>query len=62
MADPVTLTAGTIASLAFQKIIESSAGELAKKFTTDAIAKMDELRQAAWEKLRSKSAKVDASD
>jgi hypothetical protein len=59
MADPLTLTAGAIANLAFQKFIESGAGELAKKFTTEAIAKMDELRQAIWNKLRGKSAKVD---
>ena len=32
MADPVTtLTASTIATLAFQKFIDSAAGELAKK-------------------------------
>ncbi|GBO55861.1 hypothetical protein APA_4011 [Pseudanabaena sp. lw0831] len=59
MADPLTLTAGAIANLAFQKFIESGAGELAKKFTTEAIAKMDELRQAIWNKLRGKSVKVD---
>jgi hypothetical protein len=59
MADPLTLTAGAIANLAFQKFIESGAGELAKKFTAEAIAKMDELRQAIWNKLRGKSAKVD---
>jgi hypothetical protein len=33
MADPITLTAGAIATLAFQKFIEAGAGELAKKFT-----------------------------
>jgi len=59
MADPLTLTAGAIANLAFQKFIESGAGELAKKFTAEAIAKMDELRQAIWNKLRGRSAKVD---
>jgi hypothetical protein len=59
MADPVTLTAGAIATLAFQKFIESGAGELAKKFTEAAIAKMDELRQKVVEKLRGKSARID---
>ncbi|MGJ3248443.1 MAG: hypothetical protein ACFE0I_20470 [Elainellaceae cyanobacterium] len=35
MADPVTtLTASAIATLAFQKFIESGVGELAKRFTT----------------------------
>ena len=59
MADPLTLTAGAIATLAFQKFIEAGAGELAKKFTTDAIAKMDELRQKVVAKLRGKSERVD---
>jgi hypothetical protein len=59
MADPVTLTAGTIATLAFQKFIEAGAGELAKKFTEAAIAKMDDLRKKVVEKLRGKSARID---
>jgi hypothetical protein len=55
MADPVTtLTASAIASLAFQKFVESGAGELAKKFTEVAIAKMGELRQKIWNRLRGK--------
>jgi hypothetical protein len=37
MTDPITLTASTITSLAFQEFIKSGAGELAKKFTGDAI-------------------------
>lgn len=52
MADPVTLTAGAIATLAFQEFIKSGAGELAKKFTADAIAKMNDLRELIWNKLR----------
>lgn len=53
--DPVsTLTAAAIAELAFKKFIESSAGELAKKFTEGAIAKMDTLRQKIVEKLQGK--------
>ncbi|MGF1536955.1 MAG: hypothetical protein ACFB4J_10795, partial [Elainellaceae cyanobacterium] len=55
MTDPATaLTASAIATLAFQKFIESGAGELAKKFTTEAIAKMDVLLKRIWAKLRGK--------
>ena len=39
MTEPITATA--IAILAFQKFIESGSGELAKKFTVEAISKMD---------------------
>jgi tetratricopeptide (TPR) repeat protein len=49
-----SLTAAAIATLAFQKFIESGAGELAKKFTEAAIAKMDEIREKVWIKLRGK--------
>lgn len=53
MTDPITtLTVAAITDIAFRKFMESSASELAKKFTTDAIAKMDELRQKIWNKLR----------
>lgn len=38
MTDPVSLTAGAIATVAFQKFIESSAGELGRKYAMDAIA------------------------
>ncbi len=55
MTDPATIwTASAIASLAFQKFIESGAGELAKKFSTEAIAKMDTLLKRIWGKLRGK--------
>lgn len=55
MTDPATvLTASTIATLAFQKFIESGGGELGKKFTTEAIIKMDTLLKRIWMKLRSK--------
>jgi len=58
MPDPVitTLTASAIASLAFQEFIKSGAGELAKKFTAEAIAKMDDLRKLLWVRLRGKHA------
>jgi hypothetical protein len=60
MAEPVTaLTASALATLAFQKFLESGVGELAKKFTGAAISKMDELRQKIWDKLRGKSPRVD---
>ncbi|MEO0537533.1 MAG: hypothetical protein AAF215_27190 [Cyanobacteria bacterium P01_A01_bin.123] len=55
MADPVTLTVSTIATLAFTKFLETSAGELAKKFTQSAIEQMDTLRQKIWAKLRGNS-------
>jgi hypothetical protein len=57
MADP--LTAGALVALAAQKFVESSAGELAKKFTTEAIAKIPELWQQIKNKLQGRSAKVD---
>jgi hypothetical protein len=53
MTDPVTaLTASAIASLAFQEFIKSGAGELAKKFTAAAIARMNDLRELIWQKLQ----------
>lgn len=53
--EPVsTLTATTIATLAFQEFIKSGAGELAKKFTAEATSRMGELRQKIWERLRGK--------
>lgn len=52
MTDPLTLTAGAIASLAFQEFIKSGAGELATKFTAEAITKMGDLRKLIWDKLR----------
>lgn len=52
MVDPVTLTAGEIVILAFREFVKSGAGELAKKFTTEAISKMHDLRELIWNKLR----------
>jgi hypothetical protein len=54
MTDPIMLTASAIATLAFQEFIKSGAGELAKKFTGDAIAKMGQLRELIWNRLRGK--------
>ena len=60
MAESVTaITANALATLAFQKFLESGAGELPKKFTGTAIVKMDELRQKIRDKLRGKSPRVD---
>jgi len=53
MTEPITATA--IAILAFQAFIESGSGELAKKFTAEAISKMDILLNRIWTKLRGKS-------
>lgn len=50
MSDPVSLTAGAIATLAFQKFVESGAGELAKKFTEAGLKKID----ALYQKIRTK--------
>lgn len=61
MADPMTFTASAIANLAFQEFLKTSAGELAKKFSADAIAKMGELRQAIWNRLRGKNATAEAA-
>jgi hypothetical protein len=53
MTDPVTaLTASAIVSLAFQEFIKSGAGELAKKFTAEAVARMNDLRELIWQKLQ----------
>lgn len=50
--EPVTITAATIATLAFTKFLEGSVGKLSEKFTETAITKMDQLRQLIWNKLR----------
>jgi hypothetical protein len=61
MTDPITtLTASAKAThqesvtLAFQEFIKSGAGELAKKFTGDAIAKMKQLRELIWSRITGK--------
>jgi len=46
--EPISLTAGAIATLAFTKVFETSV----EKFTEAAIAKMDVLRKKIWDKLR----------
>ncbi len=54
MTDPAALTASAIATLACQKFLEAGAGELAKKFSTEAIAKMETLLERIWAKLMGK--------
>ena len=49
-----TVTASVITTLAFQKFIESGTDELAKKFTLEAINKIDTLLKRIWAKLRGK--------
>jgi hypothetical protein len=62
MADPITtMTASAIASLAFQEFIKSGAGELAKKFTGEAIAKMEQLRELIWNRLTGKHPAADVA-
>ena len=61
MSDPITLTAGAIATLAFQEFIKSSAGELAKKFSSEAITKLKDLRKKIVDKLWGKNDKLDAA-
>jgi uncharacterized pyridoxal phosphate-containing UPF0001 family protein len=51
MADPVTLTAGAIATVACQKFLESGAGKLGEKYTMEAIAQMESLLKRIWTKL-----------
>jgi hypothetical protein len=53
------ITASAIATLAFQEFIKSGAGELAKKFTGEAIAKMGQLRQLIWDSLTGKHPAAD---
>ena len=62
MADPITtFTASAIATLAFQEFIKSGAGELAKKFTGEAIAKMEQLRELIWSRLTGKHPAADVA-
>lgn len=49
-----TLWSEANADLAFRKFVESEAGELAKKFTESAIARMDNLRKRSWDKMQGK--------
>ena len=53
--DIPSIATAKIAELAFKKFLETSAGELAKKFTNSAVQQMDELRQKIWNKLRGNS-------
>ncbi len=60
MAEPViALTASAIAALAFQEFVKSGAGDLAKRFTGEAIAKMGRLRELIWDRLTGKHPAAD---
>jgi hypothetical protein len=54
-----TLTASAIATLAFQEFVKSGAGDLAKRFTGEAIAKMGRLRKLIWGRLAGKHPAAD---
>lgn len=62
MPEPITtVTASAIATLAFQEFIKSGAGELAKKFTGEAIAKTEQLRELIWSRLTGKHPAADVA-
>jgi hypothetical protein len=61
MTDTATLTASAVAALAFQEFIKSGAGELAKKFTGEAITKMEQLRELIWSRLTGKHPAADVA-
>lgn len=55
MIDPGTaavMTASAIANLALQKFVETGAGKAAEKLAEGAVAKLDNLWQMIWAKLR----------
>ena len=52
MTDPVTLTVGGIAALAFTQFLTTSVGESAKKLTPAVLGKIDTLRKKIWAKLK----------
>ena len=52
-------TAAALVTLVVENLIKSSVGELAKKFTNEAISKIPELWQQIRNKLQGRSAKVD---
>ena len=57
MADP--LTAGLLITLAVQEFVKSGTGDLAKRFTAEALAKIPVLWGKIKTRLTGKSAKVD---
>jgi hypothetical protein len=60
MTDLVTaLTASAIATLAFQEFVKSGAGNLGKRFTGEAIARMWQLRELIWNQLAGKHPAAD---
>jgi hypothetical protein len=57
MSDP--LTANLLVTLAVQEFVKSETGDLAKRFTAEALAKIPELWQQIKNKLQGRSSKVD---
>lgn len=57
MADP--LSAGLLVTLAVQEFVKSGTGDLAKRFTAEALAKIPVLWEKIKTRLAGKSAKVD---
>ncbi|MEM7728344.1 MAG: hypothetical protein AAF311_03630 [Pseudomonadota bacterium] len=52
MTEPVSLTVGSIAALAFSTFLKSGTEEAAKKIAVSAIEKINALREQIWLKLR----------
>ena len=52
MADPISLTTGAIAKLAFTKFLERAAGETGKKITEVTLKKMGDLQQAIAQRFK----------
>ncbi|MEL7070865.1 MAG: hypothetical protein AAGN15_19785 [Cyanobacteria bacterium J06581_3] len=52
MTEPVSLTVGSIAALAFSTFLKSGTEEVAKKIAVSAIEKINALREQIWLKLR----------
>lgn len=51
MTDPVTLTVGTIAALAFTEFLKGGAGEAGRKLSETVLTKIGSLRQKIWARL-----------
>ena len=52
MTEPLSLTVGSIAALAFSTFIKGSVTEAAKKLTASTLEKIENLRLRIWSKLR----------
>lgn len=52
MPEPLSLTVGSIAALAFSTFLQSTTKEAAKKLASGTIEKVNDLRMQIWSKLR----------